>query len=144
VAHDLTGRIRAHLAHQPESLPPVAAVAAALHEMEEDNPDQQHQILVRMRLLVKLPELAGTYHLLFQRLHDEIAEYVGGRLDQSPVDLYPQILASAATGSVKAALVVFEASAGARPLAEVRDEAFAALTAGLNPEASAGTPARRT
>src|SRR5205814_3025986 len=29
VAHDLTGRIRAHLAHQPDSLSPVAAVAAA-------------------------------------------------------------------------------------------------------------------
>jgi AcrR family transcriptional regulator len=143
VAHDLTGRIRAHLAHQPQTLAPVDAVAAALLEMEQDNPDQQQQILVRMRLMEQLQELAGTYHMLFQRLHDEIAEYVAGRLGQSPVDLYPQLLAAAATGSVKAALVVFEATGGSRPLAEVRDEAFAALTAGLSQPTSADTPARR-
>lgn len=73
VAHNLTGRIRAHLAGQPQDQPLVSAVLAALHEMELDNPDQQYQILVRMRLMEKLPELAGTYHMLFQRLHDEIA-----------------------------------------------------------------------
>ncbi|HKT00097.1 MAG TPA: TetR family transcriptional regulator [Rugosimonospora sp.] len=131
VGHDLTGRIRTHLRQRPATEPLVAAVAGALRDMESDNPDQQQQILVRMRLLVKLPELAGTYHVLFQRIHDEIAEYAAERLDQTPADLYPQLLAVAATGSVKAALVAFEASGGTRPLAELRDEAYAALTAGL-------------
>jgi TetR/AcrR family transcriptional regulator, regulator of mycofactocin system len=147
VAHDLSGRIRAHLAQQPESLSPVEAVGTALRQVEEDNPDQQQQILVRMRLLEKLPELVGTYHMLFQVLHDEVADYVARRLDQRPFDLYPQILAAAATGSVKAALVVFETSGGTRPLADERDEAYAALTAGLpaplNRPASPGTPAKR-
>jgi AcrR family transcriptional regulator len=131
VARDLTGRMRAHLARQPESTPPVAAVIAALRQMEEDSPDQQQQILVRVRLLSTLPELTGTYHVLFQHLHDEIARYAAGRLRQTPTDLYPQLLAAAATGSVQAALIAFEASAGARSLADLRDEAYAALTAGL-------------
>lgn len=60
----------------------------------------------------------------------------------TPVDLYPQVLAIAATGSVKAALVAFEASDGTRPLAELRDEAYTALTTGLlSLPAFAGTPA---
>lgn len=131
VAHDLTGRIRAQLDRQPQTVPLVDAVGAALREMAENNPDQQQQILVRMRLMERLPELSGTYHMLFQRLHDEIAQYVAERTSLTPIDLYPQMLAAAATGSVKAALVVFEASAGTRPLGDLRDEAYDALTAGL-------------
>ena len=130
VAHDISGRLRTHLAEQPADRPLVAAVAAAMREMGE-GPDQEEQILVRMRLMEKLPELAGMYHMLFQRLHDEIAEYVAARLQSSPADLYPQILAAAAAGAIKAALVVFQASGGTRPLAALRDEAYAALTAGV-------------
>lgn len=144
VAHDLTGRIRANLRRQPESEPLVSAVAGALRAMESDEPDQQEQILVRLRLLEQLPELAGTYHVLFQRLHDEIAQYVAERLDQEQFELYPQALAAAATGSVKVALVAFGASDGTRSLAEIRDEAYAALTMGLvTVPGPAGTPATR-
>lgn len=131
VARDVTGRMRAHLNRRPLDEAPVQAVIAAMRAMEQDSPDPHSEILVRMRLLERLPELTGTYQLLFQGLHDVIAEYVAGRLERSPVELYPQLLAAAATGSVRAALTVFEATGGARPLAELRDEAYAGLTAGL-------------
>jgi AcrR family transcriptional regulator len=135
VAHDVTGRMRKALAGRPESEPPVEAVGAAMNAMQLDDPgEQQQQILDRMRLVERLPELGGTYHLLFQQLHEVIAEFVADRTGRPPVDLYPQLVAAAATGSVKAALCVFEATAGRRPLAELRDEAYTRLTAGL------GTP----
>lgn len=138
VAHDISGRLRAHLSEQSADRPLVAAVAEAMREMGE-GPDQEEQILVRMRLMEQLPELAGMYHMLFQRLHDEIAEYVAGRLKSSPTDLYPQILAAAAAGAIKAALVVFQASGGTRSLAALRDEAYAALTAGVGEPATPAT-----
>jgi TetR/AcrR family transcriptional regulator, regulator of mycofactocin system len=118
VGQDLFGRLAAQLAKRPETESPVEAVGAAFREMYQDAPDQQRQILDRMRALDRSPKLAGPYHLLFQRLHDLIAEFVGERLSVSPVDLYPQ-------------LVAFEAIGGARPLVDLRDEAYAALTAGL-------------
>ena len=136
VGRDLFGRLAAQLAKRPATESPVEAVGAAFREMYQDAPDQQRQILDRMRSLGRSPKLAGPYHLLFQRLHELIAEFVGQRLDVSPVDLYPQLVGAAATASVKAALVAFEAIGGARPLVDLRDEAYAALTAGLR------TPAR--
>jgi AcrR family transcriptional regulator len=131
VAHNVAGRMRATLQQRPTTESPVEAVGAALRLMEQEQPDQHGQILDRLQLMERLPELGGTYHLLFQQLHDVIADYVADRAELSVVDLYPQLVAAAATGSVKAALAVFEASGGRRALADLRDESYAALTAGI-------------
>ncbi len=131
VALDIAGRLRAALKARPATETPVEAVGAALGAMELDDPDQQRQVLDRLRLLERLPELGGTYHMLFQQLHEVIANEVAERTGRSGADLQPQLLAAAATGALKAALTVFEATGGRRPLAELRDEAYAALTAGL-------------
>jgi hypothetical protein len=85
-----------------------------------------------MRLLEKLPELAGTYHMIFQDLHDVIADYTADRIGAMPKDLHPQLLASAATGSIKAALLVFENAPDGRPISEVRAEAYDLMTTGLH------------
>jgi TetR/AcrR family transcriptional regulator, regulator of mycofactocin system len=131
VALDIAGRLRAALRARPAGEPPVDAVGAALGAMELDDPEQQRQVLDRMRLLERLPELGGTYHMLFQQLHEVIAAEVAERDGRSAADLEPQLLAAAATASLKAALTVFEATGGRRPLAELRDEAYSRLTAGL-------------
>lgn len=131
VALDIAARLRAALRERPAKETPVEAVGAALGAMELEEPEQQRQVLDRLRLLQRLPELGGTYHLLFQQLHDVIAEEVAGRTRKPATDLYPQLLAAAATGALKAALTVFEASGGRRRLAELRDKAYAQLTAGL-------------
>ncbi len=60
-----------------------------------------------------------------------IAEEVADRTGTTAMDLEPQLLAAAATGSLRAALAGVEATGGRRSLAELRDEAFARLTAGL-------------
>jgi AcrR family transcriptional regulator len=131
VAHGVAGRLDAALRGRPADEPPVIAVGAALRALDLDHPDEARQVLHRLRLVDRLPELGGTYHLLFQRLHEVIAGFVADRTGRPALDLYPQLVAAAATGSVKAALAVFEATGGARPLDELRDDAYRALTAGL-------------
>jgi TetR/AcrR family transcriptional regulator, regulator of mycofactocin system len=131
VALDVAARLRAALRDRPFGEPPVAAVGAALVTLNLDGPDQHRQVLDRLRLLKRLPELGGTYHMLFQQLHEVIAAEVAERTGRPVTDLYPQLLGAAATSALKAALSVFESTGGARPLAELRDEAYAKLTAGL-------------
>jgi AcrR family transcriptional regulator len=130
VALNIAARLRAALRARPDTEPPVQAVGAALGAMDLEA-EQQRQVLDRLRLLERLPELGGTYHMLLQQLHEVIAEEVADRTGTTAVDLDPQLLAAAATGSLRAALAVFEATGGRRPLAELRDEAYARLTAGL-------------
>ncbi len=132
VAHDVTGRLRGALNAQPDSLAPVVAVGAALGLLGLDSDDERRQVLDRMRLLEKLPELSGAYHMIFQDVHDVIAEFTAERVGAQPKDLHPQLLASAATGAIKAALLVFEHAPDVRPLDEVREEAYELLTAGLH------------
>jgi AcrR family transcriptional regulator len=130
VALNIAARLRAALRARPDTESPVQAVGAALGAMDLEA-EQQRQVLDRLRLLERLPELGGTFHMLLQQLHDVIAEEVADRTGTSAVDLDPQLLAAAATGSLRAALAVFEATGGRRPLAELRDEAYSRLTAGL-------------
>lgn len=131
VALGIAARLRTALRERPAKETPVEAVRAALGAMELDDAEQQRQVLDRLRLLQRLPELGGTYHLLFQQLHDVIAEEVAERTGKPVADLHPQLLAAAATGALKAALTVFEVSGGRRQLAELRDKAYTLLTAGL-------------
>jgi AcrR family transcriptional regulator len=132
VAHDVTGRLRSALDVQPTTLAPVLAVGAALELLGLDSDDERRQILDRMRLLEKLPELSGTYHMIFQDLHDVIAAYTAERIGALSRDLYPQLLASAATGSIKAALLVFENAPDGAAIGDLRAEAYELMTAGLH------------
>lgn len=139
VGHDVAARLRAALRARPASEPPVAAVGAALDAIDLDDADQQRQVLDRIRLAERHPELGGAYHLVFHDLHVEIAEFVAARTGAATTDLYPQLVASAATGAVKAALCVFEATGGAGHLGDLRRGGYAALTAGLRaPRDAAG------
>jgi AcrR family transcriptional regulator len=131
VGHDVARRLRAALDARPASEAPVLAVAAALDAIDLDDAEQQRQVLDRIRLADLHPELGGAYHLVFHDLHREIAEFVAGRTGSAATDLYPQLVASAATGAVKAALCVFEATGDASRLSSLRRTGYSALTAGL-------------
>ena len=131
VAHNVAGRLRMALDSQPHRIDPVTAVGAALAALGLEDGEQERQVLARIRLVEQLPELGGTYHLLFQELHEVIADSVAARVGQPRTALYPQLLAAAATGAVKSALTVFQATDGARSLNDLRDEAYHLLTCGL-------------
>jgi AcrR family transcriptional regulator len=130
-ALNITGRMREALETRPATESPVEAVGAALDALEFGDPEQQRQVLDRLRLMERMPELGGTYHMIFQQLHEVIAEYVAQRAGSHPLDLYPQLVAAAATAAVKAALAVFQAAGGRSELTELRASAYAALTAGI-------------
>ena len=110
VAHDVTGPA-ADGAGRPAGrrLAPVVAVGAAMELLGLDSDDERRQILDRMRLLEKLPELAGTYHMIFQDLHDVIAEFTAERIGahaQGPATRSSS--RAPRPDPIKAALLVFE------------------------------------
>ena len=143
VAHNIVGRLRTALADRPAGESPVTAVRTAMDSVELGNPEEQRQILDRMRLLHKLPELLPTYEMVFHDLHAVLAEFVAERTGRAVSDLYPQLLAGAATTAAKAALSVLVAQQPhqpeARSLRSIRHEAYAALTAGLPAALTAGS-----
>jgi TetR/AcrR family transcriptional regulator, regulator of mycofactocin system len=132
VAHTIVDRLRAALADRPAGQSPVEAVRAAMDSVEVVDPDQQRGILERMRLLHQMPELLPTYLMVFQELHVVLAEFVADRTGQRAGDLYPQLVAGAATIAARTALGSVQVH-GYTPavLRSIRHEAYDALTAGL-------------
>jgi TetR/AcrR family transcriptional regulator, regulator of mycofactocin system len=134
VAHDIVARLRTALANRPAGEAPVDAVMAAIEDLEFDDPDQQRQIVIRLRLLEQVPELTSTYQMIFHGLHVAIVEFVLARTASSPQgDLYAQLLAGAATTAMKAALTRLESSysGSGEDIAELTRRAYHALTDGL-------------
>jgi AcrR family transcriptional regulator len=131
VAHDVAGRLTAALESRPADQPPIDAVGAALDALELEIEDQPRQVLHRIRLVERVPELRGAYHLLFQELHDVIAEFVAARTGDASQQLDPQLIASAAVGAIKTALTVFQNHPDGEPVGTLRLRAYATLTAGM-------------
>jgi AcrR family transcriptional regulator len=130
VAHDIAARLATALAARSADEHPVDAVYAALETLRRSDPDEQRQIVDRLRLLDQLPELAPTYHMVIHGLHLAIADFVAARTGQDPhCDLYPQLLAGAATSAIKASLAVTMCSG--EPISELERVAYQAVTAGL-------------
>jgi AcrR family transcriptional regulator len=133
VAHNIVERLRAALAARPADEPALQAVRAAMDSIDMDDPPRQRQILERMRLLQQMPELLPTYEMVFHELHVVLAEYVAARSGRPVSDLYPQLVAGAATASARAALSVLEAHPDrTESLRRLRHDGFTALTAGLD------------
>lgn len=130
-AHDIANRLRVALERESgRSL--IEAVGAAMDDLDMEGAEEQHQVLERLRLVDKLPELTGMYHMIFDELHAVFASYVAKRTGLRPHDLYPQLVATAATGAVKSALFAFQLRGGAGvSLTDLRRRAYAALAAGL-------------
>jgi TetR/AcrR family transcriptional regulator, regulator of mycofactocin system len=130
VAHNIVGRVAKALAARPDDEHPVDAILAALHTLRMGDPDERRQIVDRMRLLERAPELQGTYLMVFHNVHETIADFVAARTGLSAKsDLYPQLLAGATTTAIKASLAVLLATGS--PAFELEEVAYAAITAGL-------------
>ncbi len=133
VAHTIVERLRAALGARSADEPPIAAVRAAMDSLEVTDPDQRREILERMRLLQQMPELMPMYLMVFQELHAVLAEFVAARSGQQVTDLYPQLVAGAATVAERAALGTLQAHPeGSLSLRAISHEAYDALTAGLD------------
>ena len=131
VGHDIAGRLRATLAARPAGEAPVDAIRNAMDALDLDG-ERYEQVVARMRLVRRQPELLPAYELVLRELHDVLATFVAERTGESPSALYPQLLAGAATVSARTALGEPEPGDLSR-LRELRHRAYDALTAGLAP-----------
>jgi AcrR family transcriptional regulator len=142
VAHDIVARLHVALAARPAGEPIEESVLHACQSLEIDDPEQQRQIVVRLRLLAQVPELTSTYQMIFHGLHETIAGYVLARTGQTPNgDLYAHLLAGAATAAMQAVMTRMETSytGSGEDLTELYRICFRALTAGLEPLAPGAT-----
>jgi AcrR family transcriptional regulator len=132
VAHDRVARLRHELATRPRGEPILESVRAVLDVVDIPDPDEQREVMARLRLMEQQPSLVATYLRLNNELRQMIAEFVAERTGR-PVDSdpYPLTVASAVTSSWDIALSVWVATDGRRPLSALRQEVFASFTGGL-------------
>lgn len=132
VALDIAQRLRQALHRRPVDEPPAAAIRVALDQLDVEDPERHRQIVARVQLVRQLPELLPSYHMVFQNLHDVIAEFVAARTGLRHTSMYPQLLAGAATLSAKTALCELEhGEVSPQTLRALRERSYDALTVGL-------------
>jgi AcrR family transcriptional regulator len=133
VAHDRIHRMRRELAARPRSEPILTALRAVLDSMDIADPQEQQQIMLRLRLMERQPSLVGTYLKLIHDLREIVAEFVAERTGL-PVDLhpYPLLVASAAASSWDISVRVWAAAGGQPSLRALRRDAFEQLVAGIS------------
>ncbi|MEV6526307.1 TetR family transcriptional regulator [Longispora sp. NPDC051575] len=135
VGHDIAVRLRAGFEARPADEPAIEAVRHALEALRLNDEEQQRQIGARLDLMARQPALLGSYYAVFAELTDVVAEYAARHGGQDVDDLYPQLVAVAAMGSVQAALSVWHAGRGAagQTLDDLCRESFETLISGLAP-----------
>jgi AcrR family transcriptional regulator len=142
VAHQRIAHLRAALAASPPDEPPLATVRGVLDALDLD-PDEQEQIILRLRLMERQPSLVSEYLLLNHELREVLTDFVAARTGLAPTDSYPLLVASAAVTSWDVALRAWSAGNAGDSLADLRRRAFAALTAGIPAPPGTAQPASR-
>lgn len=132
VGHDRVTRLRSELAARPSDEPILVSVRAVLEALDQIEPAEQEQILVRVRLMERQPSLVPMYLRLNHELRQAVAQFVASRtgldIDRDP---YPMMVASAVVSCWDITLHVWVATGGRRSLRSIRREVFDALSAGL-------------
>ena len=89
-------------------------------------------MLRRMKIVRADPHLRAAQSAHMANIEGALAEALAQRLGADPArDPYPALLASIATGLIRAATVFWASSGGAEPLDQLTDRAFQALADGL-------------
>ena len=89
-------------------------------------------MLRRMKIVRADPHLRAAQSAHMANIEGALAEALAERLGTDPArDPYPALLASVATGVIRAATVFWAGSGGAEPLDQLTDRAFQALADGL-------------
>lgn len=132
VGHDRVTRLRSELAARPHDEPILTSVRAVLDSMDLVDPQEQEQIMLRIRLMERQPALVPMYLRLNHQLREIVAEFVASRsgLDVQR-DPYPLMVASAMASCWDITLHVWAGTDGRRSLKALRREVFDTLAAGL-------------
>ncbi len=144
------------LADRPAGEPPLESLrqlmlirAATIEESADD-------VRARMHLVTHCPALQPGYLATASAFDRVLTEGIAARLGTDPdLDLYPALLVAVGSTAMRTTIVTWLNSPARRPLAQMIDEAFAQIAAGLppprrrgrapsaSPERPASTPIRR-
>jgi AcrR family transcriptional regulator len=134
VANDRIGRLRLELAARPCGEPVVDAVTAVLDSLDLTDDDERRQILARLDLLRDQPSLRTQYLELIDSMASVVMDFVALRTNTDPrTDMYPHLVASAASASWNISLTLWAASGGRDDLGALRQHAFALFCSALPP-----------
>jgi TetR/AcrR family transcriptional regulator, regulator of mycofactocin system len=132
VVKDRVSRLRTELAVRPRRESPIKSIRAVMDLLDVAGEDEEEQILARFDLLRHQPSLRTRYLDLINAMRLVVVEFVADRTGMDPRhDMYPHLLAGAAAASWDTSLTLWAESQGKLSLRDLRNDAFAALSAGL-------------
>jgi AcrR family transcriptional regulator len=137
VVKDRVSRLRTELAGRPRRESVITSITTVMDLLDVAGEDEEEQILARFDLLRHQPSLRTRYLDLINAMRLVVVEFVADRTGMDPRhDMYPHLLAGAAAASWDTSLTLWAESHGKLSLRDLRNEAFAALSAGLPPQPS--------
>ena len=132
VVKDRVSRLRTELASRPRRESVITSITTVMDLLDVAGEDEEEQILARFDLLRHQPSLRTRYLDLINAMRLVVVEFVADRTGMDPRhDMYPHLLAGAAAASWDTSLTLWAESHGKLSLRDLRNEAFAALSAGL-------------
>jgi TetR/AcrR family transcriptional regulator, regulator of mycofactocin system len=132
VVKDRVSRLQTELAVRPRDESPINSITTVMDLLDVAGEDEEEQILARFDLLRHQPSLRTRYLDLINAMRLVVVEFVADRTGMDPRhDMYPHLLAGAAAASWDTSLTLWAESHGKLSLRDLRNDAFAALSAGL-------------
>jgi len=132
VVTDRVVRLRTELAARASTEDPLESVRLVMDRLDFSGPDEEEQILARLDLMRRQPSFVGRYLEIMDRMRTVVVEFMAERTGLDPNrHLYPNLVGGACAGSWDASLKLWVASGATASLPKLRQEAFAALSAGL-------------
>jgi mycofactocin system transcriptional regulator len=123
---EVCDRLRRLLDAAPADQPLLAALSDAVVASNAYAPEQQVELLIRMRLITSVPALQAHSMLRYRDWRRVVEEFVARRRGEAPTDLVPQTIGYVALGASMAAFVNWVATPEA-DLDENLRRAFATL-----------------
>lgn len=123
---EVCDRLRRLLDATPPERPLLDALGDAVVASNAYAPDQQTELLIRMRLITSVPALQAHSMLRYRDWRRVVEEFVARRRGEAPSDLVPQTIGYLALGASMSAFVHWVATPGA-DLDDNLRQAFATL-----------------
>ncbi|MBB5872751.1 AcrR family transcriptional regulator [Allocatelliglobosispora scoriae] len=115
----------------PADIPVIGALRLALAPVIAQVQADQELWFLRMRVLAEHPALLPRLHANGAAAERDLTAAVAARTGVGPDHVFPPLIVGAVGVAVRTSMARWAACGGARPLAELLDEAFVALAGGL-------------
>ncbi|WBB69939.1 TetR family transcriptional regulator [Micromonospora sp. WMMD812] len=126
-----SARFVARFAEVPPEVPALAAIRAALGEVIEEMQADRELWLLRMVVISRNPALLPRLAAVGAETERAMTEVVAARVGVPADHGFPPLLTTVSGAAFRTAMLRWAAAGGARSLADLVDEAFDTLAAGL-------------